>query len=778
MKRVLAILIILSFIGIVSATSYTSRYPDSYSTLTVKTTSIVAGGYEGYLSVDPSNSLTGTQVDNQWVSGSPTNQRFHIDLNATGAIIRRVYYENSHFAGVTTESGVKTFTMWGSNTTGSFDTLTYANDTGWTLLTTEVSVFDIHVSANQADPKYFTVSNAQPYRYYAFKFVDSQGSASYNGIRRLTLQTEDGYAPGVVYPEPSFISNATSGFSPLHVQFNDTSITTPTAWNWSYQGISGGNTTQTWWSQIQNTTGIFTTGNYTIKLNITNASGYNTSTDDYWVNVSAPTITAAFSGTPLSGVAGTNVAFTDASTGYAADNWTWDFGDSSPANTTQNPSHTYAANGNYNVNLTVYNSSAGFDSELKSGYITISDSGGLSGWNRQDIMMDQIFTLTLNIKDASTFNGIPGAVIQTSNGDNTTTDLFGVATFSMNYTAIVVQVGATGYYSRTISYVVDRDRDETIYLTAVAASGNNTVSTWFIPRTVTLVCTDFWNNPIPGLTISATPQNFTAPEGWLETYYGVPGSVSINGTTLSGTSGTDGSWAAPMAAALLYQFSFTGSGITPYTETFYPSSDQYYIRIPTAGVFIVPTPAANYITYTLANITIDSTHEFFNVTYQDTSGGTANITLNVSHQNGTVLYSDTVSGFGTAATTISSGSLVHQAGDTYTYSIKAPQSQLGSVNQVKTITWENLKTLSGYPDWVGHWMGIALLVVLAGVFSFISVKFALVIIPVMTYFMTFYMRWIDPTIGLTTMIGFTAVVGAIFTIGVLKYMREQQKKLG
>jgi hypothetical protein len=28
------------------------------------------------------------------------------------------------------------------------------------------------------------------------------------------------------------------------------------------------------------------------------------------------------------------------------------------------------------------------------------------------------------------------------------------------------------------------------------------------------------------------------------------------------------------------------------------------------------------------------------------------------------------------------------------------------------------------------------------------------------------------------MIGFTAVVGAIFTIGVLKYMREQQKKLG
>ncbi|RMF79038.1 MAG: PKD domain-containing protein, partial [Chloroflexi bacterium] len=46
------------------------------------------------------------------------------------------------------------------------------------------------------------------------------------------------------------------------------------------------------------------------------------------------------------------IDFTDTSTGTIT-TYTWDFGDGSPTDSSQNPSHTYAASGNYDVKLTV-----------------------------------------------------------------------------------------------------------------------------------------------------------------------------------------------------------------------------------------------------------------------------------------------------------------------------------------------------------------------------------------------------------------------------------------
>ena len=60
---------------------------------------------------------------------------------------------------------------------------------------------------------------------------------------------------------------------------------------------------------------------------------------------------AEFSGSPLSGTAPLEVAFTDASTGLV-DSWSWDFGDQGEDNV-RNPVHTYTAPGAYTVSLTV-----------------------------------------------------------------------------------------------------------------------------------------------------------------------------------------------------------------------------------------------------------------------------------------------------------------------------------------------------------------------------------------------------------------------------------------
>jgi PKD repeat protein len=59
---------------------------------------------------------------------------------------------------------------------------------------------------------------------------------------------------------------------------------------------------------------------------------------------------AAFTSAPTSGL---SVAFTDQTVGTAT-GWAWDFGDGG-SSTLQNPTHTYAASGQYTVCLTVTN---------------------------------------------------------------------------------------------------------------------------------------------------------------------------------------------------------------------------------------------------------------------------------------------------------------------------------------------------------------------------------------------------------------------------------------
>lgn len=78
--------------------------------------------------------------------------------------------------------------------------------------------------------------------------------------------------------------------------------------------------------------------------------------------------TAEFAVDNVSSCTGT-IQFTDNSTDSPT-SWNWDFGDGNTS-TDQNPVHTYAANGNYTVTLTVSNP-IGSDDEVKTNYITIA----------------------------------------------------------------------------------------------------------------------------------------------------------------------------------------------------------------------------------------------------------------------------------------------------------------------------------------------------------------------------------------------------------------------
>jgi hypothetical protein len=160
------------------------------------------------------------------------------------------------------------------------------------------------------------------------------------------------------------------------------------------------------------------------------------------------------------------------------------------------------------------------------------------------------------------------------------------------------------------------------------------------------------------------------------------------------------------------------------------------------------------------------------VSYQDTTGGTSLVRLIVTNQSKTELYNGTVSGFGAGATSLSSGALLHNTGDSFTYRMTASQSTLGFVNQSKTIQFmPTTPAFGNFPPWVSNWISTAMLVVLAGAFSILSVKFALVIIPVFGFFEMYYLRWLQPAIGTTAM---SIVFGVLFMLGILMYIRKSE----
>ncbi|AFD00439.1 PKD repeat-containing protein [Methanocella conradii HZ254] len=146
-------------------------------------------------------------------------------------------------------------------------------------------------------------------------------------------------------PVASFTANVSSGYVPLTVQFTDTS-TNATAWAWDFDddGIADSN--------ARNPCHTYNSpGNYTVRLEASNAGGNDTATMYIMAELPPPPI-ANFTLSPTTGTIPLTVQFTDMSIG--ATSWLWSFGDGNTS-TEQNPAHTYYVAGNYTVSLTVAN---------------------------------------------------------------------------------------------------------------------------------------------------------------------------------------------------------------------------------------------------------------------------------------------------------------------------------------------------------------------------------------------------------------------------------------
>src|SRR5665647_2350994 len=157
-------------------------------------------------------------------------------------------------------------------------------------------------------------------------------------------------------PIANFISNISSGYVPLIVQFTDQSQNA-TGWSWDFG--DGGNST------AQNPAHTYSVaGSYTITLSAINENG--TISTFSTITVQQPTLPIAnFISNVSSGYVPLIVQFTDQSQNTTG--CSWDFGDGGNS-TAQSPVHIFSVAGNYTVDLIAANANG---QSKKTGLISV-----------------------------------------------------------------------------------------------------------------------------------------------------------------------------------------------------------------------------------------------------------------------------------------------------------------------------------------------------------------------------------------------------------------------
>lgn len=326
-----------------------------------------------------------------------------------------------------------------------------------------------------------------------------------------------------------------------NITFSDRSSGSVVAWQWSF----GDGTTSTSQNPVKRYTSA---GNYPVTLMVSIAGG-QTSTMAHTVSVTTaipatPPVSAAFDMSPSPATVRANVAFTDRSTGSPTA-WQWNFGDGS-GSTAQNPIHSYAVQGSYNVSLTAANATS---SAMISHVITIAaptsyrslvpaaaQTNGVGGsvWRTE-------LTLFNGGSEAASgqFTFIPGGggplltrslflgVNQSITYANALSDLFGLSTGSgaiaieassatstpaIRITSRTFTTGSTGTYGQAVPNVSD-DSPMTLLLTGLESDTNFRTNIGLVNRSAAPVAAgltlyDANGNVIATTTVTVPQSNF------------------------------------------------------------------------------------------------------------------------------------------------------------------------------------------------------------------------------------------------------------------------------
>jgi PKD repeat protein len=231
-------------------------------------------------------------------------------------------------------------------------------------------------------------------------------------------------------PVANYTAIPLSGEFPLTVRFTDQSTGIVSFWAWDF------NNDGTVDSTLQNPNYTYSTaGIYTVNLTVTNGAGSGTDikTDYITVSAVAPPV-VAFTATPTSGAAPLTVTFNDTSSNTPI-SWAWDFNNDGIIDaTTRNTTHSYTTAGTYTVNLTATNA-AGSDSEVKTGFITVSGTADLSVASVATLYPGYNM-VTATISNIGTGDAVASRVLISVDGNTTSADVAAIVAGSSTTVSI------------------------------------------------------------------------------------------------------------------------------------------------------------------------------------------------------------------------------------------------------------------------------------------------------------------------------------------------------
>ncbi|MGB9941312.1 PKD domain-containing protein [Methanosarcina sp.] len=443
-----------------------------------------------------------------------------------------------------------------------------------------------------------------------------------NGSNALTKTGYIAVSSVLNTPVASFSSFPTSGKAPLTVGFTDQSTGSPASWKWSF----GDGNTSTEKDPVHT---YNKSGQYNVKLTVSNANGSNALTKTGCINVTSEsgTLTSnssyivpvtAFLATPTTGKAPLTVSFTDQSTGSPA-LWKWTFGDGNTS-TERNPVHTYNKSGRYSVILTAGNEN-GSNALTKSSYIIVSSvlNGPVSKFSASPTSGSM--PLTVHFTDQST--GTPASWRWTFGDGNTSAERNPVHTYNKS-----------GLYSVTLTAGNENGSD------ALSKTGYIAVSS-----VLNTPVTSFSASPISGkspLTVGFNDQSTGSPASWKWTFGDGSNSIDKNPVHTYNKSG-------------LYSVTLTAgnaNGSNALTKTGYIAVSSV-LNIPVASFSASPTSGSTPLNVSFTDQSTGLPAEWKwtfgdgnnstekNPVYTYNKSGQYNVKLTVSNENGSSVLTKT-----------------------------------------------------------------------------------------------------------------------------------------
>lgn len=451
----------------------------------------------------------------------------------------------------------------------------------------------------------------------------------------------------------------------------------------------------------------------------------------------------------------------------------WNFGDGTSSND-ENPTHTYVSQGTYNVKLSnEYQFGDQVLETTKNDFVNVSKAGAIT--------FDCNFTGTptsgdspLTVEFTGTCEGEGEITYIWDYGDGYTgygqTNSHTYTTYGSNQTysvALLTQndVG-TGTITRA-SYIE-------VYGSDAVAVGSGT----YDPHQVRFLIVNQFGKPISNVSVIANAEETTGVWGWLTSWFGIPSDVDVQNTEMSGTTGSNGALVFTMIENIKYRLDI----YAPATERrdainttvfLYPLESEHLITLIPDKIL----SSGEALDAELWSESVDADTVRVGLSYLDITDNTTRLKLVVS--NTTVAEDGTV-GYETLHTETLTNPVGAQqlsydfdfvGGETLVWGYEIDHAIYGDdISKYQFIKIKSLRPVIDFAPWIPldvyNWIAISLLICIAAIFSYLSLKFGAIVVPIFGGLLKFWGYLVVPWL----------IVSVAIALGILIYVRISESE--